>query len=274
MDKFEELKAYISQYDQVAIAYSGGVDSSFLMAVATDVLGKDRVLGLTLKSALTPRKEIMEAAYLAGVHGWNTELVDLDLWDQDQVVKNQPRRCYYCKKVLFTHLQSLARDRGMEVLFDGTNKDDESCYRPGMEAIKELKVLSPLRELGLSKEEIRRYSKEVYDLATWNKPAAACLASRIPYGQALTEENLRQVEEAEAFLQGLGYMTCRVRHHGNLARLELAKEDMGAFMEKDRESVYQALRDLGFIYVALDLVGYRQGSGDLVLEAGNEDTLS
>lgn len=278
MDKFEDLKAYLGQYDRLAIAYSGGVDSSFLMAVATEVLGRDRVLGLTVKSALSPRRETMEAIYLAEVHDWNIEVFELDLFSEREanlkIIENGPRRCYHCKKALFTKLQDLALDLGYPVLMDGTNKDDEGDYRPGMEAVRELEVISPLRELGLSKDQIRTYSKKVYDLATWNKPSAACLASRIPYGTDLSEENLSQVEEAEAFLQGLGYMTTRVRHQGPVARIEVPQEDLERIVLEDREEINEALRGLGFTYVALDLAGYRTGSGNLMLEEENEDTLS
>lgn len=266
MNKLDALKENLSKLDHLAIAYSGGVDSSFLMAVTHDVLGPEKVLGFFAESPLNPQRDQYEAQVVAEMNGWKIQRVKIDPWSNLEISNNEPDRCYFCKKNIFESILSKAKENGFKNLADGTNLDDKDDIRPGIKALDELNVISPLLEVGLSKEEIRKLSKEEYNLPTWNKPSAACLASRIPYGTKLTLENLRIVDEAENHLHGLGYRNCRVRYHGNLCRIELDTHDFEKFMTQDRLGVQEAFRELGFIYVTLDIAGYRMGTANLALE--------
>lgn len=267
MVKLQGLKEQLKQLKRLAIAYSGGVDSTFLMAVANEVLGPENVRDYFIVSPMNPQRDVYEAHAIAEMNHWNVKTIKSDPWEEEKIYRNEADRCYFCKHSIFEDILEEAKKEGFAYLADGSNIDDEGDYRPGMKALEELKVLSPLREMGLSKEEIRKYSKECYDLPTWNKPSATCLASRIPYGTPLTKENLSLVDQGESLLQGLGYKNCRLRYHGNLCRIELLPEDFERFMANDREQVFEELRKLGFIYVTLDLFGYKSGSTNLVLEA-------
>lgn len=274
MEKFNQLKDIIKSYGKVAVAFSGGVDSTFLMAVCHEVLGRENVKGYFMSSDLNSSQDQFDVNVLAEMNDWNYTVIKFDLWDHEEIVQNNPKRCYYCKKSILEKIMQQAQEDGFDTVIDGTNASDMDDCRPGLRAIEELDLNSPLKEAGLTKEEIRELSKKVYDLPTWNKPSGACLASRIPYDVKLSPENLHIVNEAESILTGLGYHGCRVRYHGNLARIELDPGDFHKFLDQDRLKVHEAFRELGFVYTTLDVLGYQVGSTNLVLEDQSEDTLS
>lgn len=261
-DKFRRLKSNLQTMGSVLVAFSGGVDSTFLLRVAHDLLG-DRVLAVTALSPSYSTSEGLEAQRLAAEMGVRHQLIQSDEFQDEDFVRNDPKRCYYCKRGLFAKLIRLADDQGLNQVVDGSNQDDQGDYRPGARAVTELGVRSPLQEVGLTKEEIRRLSRRL-GLETWGKPAMACLASRIPYGTPLREEVLKMVEGAEEALRELGCVGARVRHHENMARIEVAKEDMERVLSH-REEIVAALKKLGYVYVTLDLEGYRMGSMNEVL---------
>lgn len=241
------------------IGYSGGVDSTLLAKAAGDTLG-DRALCVLVESCLVPSTELDEAVQVAGDMRLNLLRISVDALDVPNVPENSPERCYYCKHAIFGQLAEIARERGLPYVLDGSNADDESDYRPGSRAIAELGVRSPLKELGLSKEQVRAISRDL-GLPTWNKPSFACLASRIPYGTPLTTEVLKRIELAEDVLRRLGFRQFRVRHHGDVARIELMPLEMDRItVPAMREQVVAEFRELGYTYIALDLAGYRTGS--------------
>lgn len=254
MNKLDELKKYLRGLGKVAIAFSGGVDSTFLLSVAHEVLG-DNVLALTAASKFIPRRELDEAKKFCAAVGIKQIIFEADVLNIDGIENNPANRCYLCKRALFENFLRLAEDK---ILVEGSNTDDDGDYRPGMRALAELKIKSPLREVGLSKAEIRELSREM-NLPTWNKPSMACLASRFVYGEPLTEEKLSQVEAAEEFLLSTGFTQLRVRIHGNLARLEVSPENFSKLLNL-RGVIVDKLKSLGFTYVTLDLQGYRVGS--------------
>ena len=251
------------------IGYSGGVDSTLLAKAATDALG-ERAVCVLVDSCLVPRAEIDGAVVRAQEMGLNLVRIEIDPLAAENVPENTAERCYFCKKAVFGTLCEIASQRGLPYVLDGCNADDESDYRPGTKATAELGVRSPLKELGLTKELIRAISREI-GLETWNKPSFACLASRIPYGTPLTREVLWQVEEAENVLRLLGFRQFRVRHHGNVARIELMPLEMGRLTSPSvRRHVVEAFKEIGYAYVALDLAGYRMGSMNDVLTETKE----
>jgi uncharacterized protein len=257
--KLEKLKDMLGQLGKVAVAYSGGVDSTFLLAAARQIPGED-VMAITARSNLFPGKETDEAAAFAFANNICHTTVDVNELEVDGFAGNPDNRCYLCKKNLFGRFRKIAGENGFIHLAEGSNIDDDGDYRPGHAAIKELGILSPLREAGLAKNEIRQLSREM-GLPTWSKPSFACLASRIPYGETITPDKLKAVEISEQVLFGLGFKQARVRHHGSLARIEVAPEDIGRLLQPAiRDSVYSGLKKAGFIYVAADLHGYRMGS--------------
>jgi uncharacterized protein len=259
--KARELRRILSEMGRVAIAYSGGTDSSYLLAAAHDALGAYNVLALTADSPLTPRGELAEADTLAKQLGVRHLVLAHDDLANQEIVANRPDRCYHCKFSRFKRLLQVAQDEGAGQLLHGENADDAGDYRPGSRAADELGVRAPLREADLTKAEVRALSKE-RGLSTWDKPANACLASRFPYGTRLSTEGLARVEAAEeAVRRILGLRQLRVRDHYPVARLEMAPARIAMAAEPaTRLRVVEALRDLGYGYVALDLEGYRMGS--------------
>jgi pyridinium-3,5-biscarboxylic acid mononucleotide sulfurtransferase len=248
---------------RVAVAFSGGVDSSFLLRAAVDCLGAPNVLAVTVASPVHPSWEREEAESLGRSLGVEHLIVESNELEIDEFAANPPERCYICKFGRFTELTRLARVHGFSTVLDGSNADDVNDYRPGQRAADELGVSSPLREAGLSKADVRSLSR-LLGLPTWDRPSRACLASRFPYGERITREGLRQVDEAESFLLQMGVRQLRVRHHGDLARIELAPEDFGVAMSQ-REKLVTRLKELGFTYITLDLAGFRSGSMNEVL---------
>ncbi|MDY3118167.1 MAG: ATP-dependent sacrificial sulfur transferase LarE [Peptoniphilus sp.] len=266
MDAFNRLKENVAAYDKVAIAYSGGVDSSFLMAVATEVLGVENVMGIYVENELHPRRERFDAYVLAEMMGWQVKVIEASIKTDEAVMANDVNRCYYCKRRAFRAVKDYAEKKGYAVLLDGTNLDDLLDRRPGLKALEELGVKSPLKESRITKDQVRELSKKQYDLPTWNKPSDSCLATRIPYGTPLTEEALKLVEEGESYLHQLGYLTCRLRLHGKVARVEIPVADFQKFLENHRLNVAAYFKELGITYTALDVLGFRSGSGDEGLE--------
>lgn len=258
-EKFDLLKSNIEKMGSLAVAFSGGVDSTFLLKVAHDVLG-DNVLAITARSATFPEREFKEAVEFAKSIGAKHEIIVSEELDIEGFSDNPTNRCYLCKNELFTKIKESAERHGIKYIADGSNVDDLGDYRPGLQAIKELGVVSPLREAGLTKDDIRTLSKEM-GLPTWDKPAFACLSSRFPYGNKITREKLEMVDKGEQFLLEKGFKQVRVRHHGDLARIEVATSERSKFFdEKLMDSIYEAFKGFGFTYVSLDLKGYRTGS--------------
>ncbi len=269
-EKSEQLDALLSSYGSVAVAFSGGIDSALLAYTAHEVL-QDRMIALTVDSNLLTKADHGDVDDFCARYGIPHRYVPVDVFSIPEFAANPKDRCYYCKRTIFTTLQKAATDAGMAVLAEGSNVDDEGDYRPGLKAIAELGVASPLRATGFTKDDIRRLSKEL-QLPLWDKPSAACLASRIPYGELITPDSLRQIEAAEDYMHSLGFKGCRVRKHGNLARIELSDMlsgaeggSLSAFL-RDRELIAAHLKETGFQYVTLDLQGYRTGSLNEVLK--------
>ena len=262
--KLHNLKEYLRSLGRVAVAFSSGVDSTFLLKVAHDVLG-DNAVAVTATSCSFPKREFDEAASFCAATGIKQITVVSNELDIPEFRKNPTNRCYLCKSELFKKIISLAKENGIEYVCEGSNVDDMGDYRPGMKAVAELGIKSPLRECGLSKDEIRALSKEM-NLPTWDKPSFACLASRFVYGEEINEKKLSMVENAEQFLLDMGFKQFRVRIHGeNLARIEVLPAELEGLLSK-REEVTKHLRELGFAYVTMDLQGYRTGAMNEVIK--------
>ena len=255
--KYQTLLDQLRARGALAVAYSAGVDSTFLLAAAREALGEN-VLALTAVTAAIPRRELAEAAAFAQALGIRHQLVEVDALAVPAFRENTPDRCYHCKKHIFTALWAAARAAGMAHLAEGSNLDDDRDYRPGHRAIRELGVESPLRQAELTKAEIRALSEQL-GLPTAAKPSFACLASRVPYGEIITAEKLRRIDAAEQTLRDLGFAQYRVRSHGDLARIEVPEPELEKLFSLRRE-VQSALTDLGFAYVTMDLRGFRSGS--------------
>ncbi len=263
--KLQALKDYIRSLGSLAVGFSGGVDSSFLLAVAQEVLG-DRVIAVTGEDASVPEREVREAKEFCEARGIRHFICKVNPLAEEGYRHNSKDRCYFCKHGIFTEVSKIAAAEGIEYMAEGSNMDDLGDYRPGLRAAAELSVKSPLREAGFTKAEIRLASKAM-GLPTWSKPAYACLASRFVYGEDITEEKLHMIDQAEQFLIEHGFFEERVRLHGNLARIEVPPQDIERIAaEEMRAAIYDEFRRLGFMFVTLDLKGYRLGSMNATLK--------
>jgi uncharacterized protein len=265
--KLRRLKEIVESYGTLLVAFSGGCDSTLLLKIAHDVLG-DGAVAVTARSETYPSREYAEAVRIARQIGVKHLTIDTEELSVEGFAGNPPDRCYFCKKELFEKLMEVAKENGIRHVADGANLDDASDHRPGMRAAAELGIVSPLREARLTKDDIRDISRTL-GLDTHDKPSFACLASRFPYGEEITPEKLKMVAAAETFLKQLGFPQVRVRHHGATARIEVPEEDIRRFGDDSlRESVASKLREIGYVYVSLDLIGYRTGSLNEVLPRG------
>ena len=263
-EKLNKLREIISELGSLAVGFSGGVDSSFLLAVAREILG-DRVIAVTGVDASVPEREVNEAKAFCIDRGIRHILCTVDPLREEGYRNNSPDRCYFCKHGIFAEVKKIADEYGIEYMAEGSNMDDIGDYRPGLKAAAELSVKSPLREAGLYKKDIRLISKAM-GLPTWSKPAYACLASRFVYGEEITEEKLHMIDRAEQFLIERGFFEERVRMHGNIARIEVPSADIPRLASDEvREAVYDEFKKLGFLFVTLDLKGYRTGSMNATL---------
>lgn len=256
--KYKKLQEIIGSLRKVVVAFSGGVDSTFLLKVCVDVLGSDNVLAFIGQSPTFPDREIEEAKRFASLIGAVHLIRETTEMEDSNFIQNDKSRCYYCKSHLFRKTREIAREKGYLHVVEGSNLDDMDDFRPGRKACKEQNVRSPLLEAGLTKKEIRGLSKAL-SLPTHDKPAFACLSSRIPYGVAIEEQALKKVECSEDFLRSIGIGQLRVRYHGAVARIEVMPEDFEKVIT-DRERIAEALKAYGFSYITLDLQGYRMGS--------------
>lgn len=258
-EKYRKLQEYLSSLCSVAVAFSGGVDSTFLLWAAHEVLG-DRVIAVTASSHSFPQRELKAAEDFCRKNGIRQIVCHSEELDIDGFRQNPPNRCYLCKHELFEKIWEIAGKYGLAAVAEGSNMDDNGDYRPGLIAVRELGVKSPLREAELSKDEILQLSKKL-GLPTWNKQSFACLASRFVYGETISEEKLEMVDKAEQLLLDLGFHQVRVRIHGTIARIEILPAEIQQIVGDDvRQKIYQRLKEIGFSYVTLDLNGYRSGS--------------
>ena len=258
-EKFASLKKYLSELGSMAVAFSGGVDSTFLLKVAHDLLG-EKVIAVTAASKALPARELEVTKNFCQTENIRQVIFNSDELISEIFLRNPKDRCYICKRAIFEKILSIAAENNIAHVVEGSNMDDTGDYRPGMRAIAELEIRSPLRQVGLWKKEIRALSKDL-NLKTWDKPSYACLASRFVYGESITPEKLTMIDKAEEFLIDAGFKQVRVRLHGNIARIEILPSDFDKFMEKNfREAVDAQFKNYGFDFVTLDLQGYRVGS--------------
>jgi len=262
-EKLERLREIIRSHKRVLVAYSGGVDSSLLLKVALDVLGERNVEAVIASSDTYPSREKFDAMGFCDAIGAPYSVIETDEMEDARFLENTPERCYICKSHLYDEILKIARDRGWDTVVEGSNVDDLKDYRPGRRAIEEKGIVSPLKEAGLTKAEIRAISREI-GLPTHAKPAKACLASRIPYHTRIEKEILWRIEQGEAFIESLGLTQVRVRSHGDVARIEVEPGELEKVLQ-EREAIVKGLSEMGFTYVTLDLKGYRTGSLNEVL---------
>jgi uncharacterized protein len=257
--KLKSLEAILYDMRSVLVAYSGGTDSTFLLKVASNILG-DRTIAVTASSVTYPPGELQEARHNAEIIGIKHLIVSTNEFDDPNFTSNTPDRCYYCKKELFTKLFELAQQHSLNYVIDGSTCDDEKDFRPGTRAAVEFRVRSPLKDAGFTKEEIRAHSKDMH-LPTWDKPPLPCLSTRFPYGTQITKEKVVRVGRAEEFLAGFGIRQLRVRDHDNIARIEVPRKDMPMFLDEEiSKQIMENFKALGYTYVTLDIQGYRMGS--------------
>jgi uncharacterized protein len=263
-EKLERLKGNIKTLESVVVAFSGGVDSSLVAKVCYDVLG-DKALAVTARSETYPAYEYEEAKEIAKEIGIRHITIDTSELNIEGFANNPPNRCYFCKSELFGNLKEIAREKGYKNVADGANLDDTGEYRPGLDAAKELEVRSPLKECRLRKPDIRKISKHL-KLSNWDKPPYACMSSRFPYGNSITEEKLAIVAAAENYLRSIGLRQFRVRHHDTIARIEVLPEDIpGLLYDSKRKELVRKFKEIGYKYVTIDMEGYRSGSMNEVL---------
>ena len=257
-EKYNKLKAIIASHGKIAVAFSGGVDSSLLSKVSFDVLGENAV-AITLVSPMNAKSEMKDAVdYAREIGITHHQILDADV--EEEVLANPVNRCYFCKKIEFTKILEKANECGIKVVFDGSNMDDLSDYRPGLQALSELKVVSPLREAQLTKKDIRDLSKQL-GLRSWDKPALACLGSRVPYGEQITLEKLSKIDRSEDFLRTKGFVQFRVRSHGDIARIEVDPNERFRFFDEDlMDEISKTIKSYGYLYVSLELEGFKSGS--------------
>jgi uncharacterized protein len=268
-EKLRQLQTSLQEMKRVAVAYSAGIDSTLLLKIAHDTLGENAI-GITAVSASLPNHEKIEAEVIARQIGARHIFIESYEIEDPNYLANPTNRCYFCKVNTYDELISYAKKIGFEQIVDGTNADDVGDHRPGRQAAHEHGIRSPLQEVGLSKAEIRKMARE-FGLPNWDKPAAACLASRVPYGSLITIETLGQVEKAEAALRQLGFRELRVRHHDQVARIEVPPADFSNVLAHN-EAIVSALKKVGYNYVSLDLAGFRSGSMNEVLKDKGQKT--
>ena len=254
---YEKMKEYTRQ--DLCIAFSGGVDSSLLLMAAKRTMEKEhKIYAVTFDTMLHPSCDLETARRVAGEAGVNHEILYLNELEQEEIRFNPVNRCYLCKKALFQRLKDFAAQKGVSLILEGTNEDDLHVYRPGLQAIRELGILSPLAETGFTKEEVRRLAGEL-GVSVASRPSTPCLATRLPYGAEIEPETLEWIARGEEFLRKIGFPVVRLRLHGDIARIEIPKEDFGRFLDK-KETVAENLKNMGFPYITLDIQGFRSGS--------------
>ncbi|MCX8011679.1 MAG: ATP-dependent sacrificial sulfur transferase LarE [Desulfobacterota bacterium] len=260
------LRKTIRNLGKVAVAFSGGIDSTFLLKVAQEELGEN-VFAITGNSLLIPEEELHSTCQIANSFGASHSLIEIGVLTNSAFCQNPPERCYICKHVLFEKIQAIAYEKGIPIVIEASNFDDHSDFRPGIRALQEKGIKSPLMEAKLTKKEVRRLARAV-GIPNWDKPSQACLASRFPYGEKITIEKIKKVAEAEKFIRELGFRQVRVRSYdnNNLARIEVENKDIGKFINPEiRKKIIDKLKFLGFIYLTFDLEGYRSGSMNKIL---------